>query len=156
MANARIDAILYALIKESLWGAKEPEPSYRCGRDEEGEGKAAAEEGKRSTKRDGSNDDAAPHVLSNNDMEAVIVFVDRDGSGEIDVGVSWFGRDHRRWFGCCSGWAKTACAPTYEHTLTYVLHMYAHSRSWFAQVARICNIHFFPLGKTARAEEDGV
>lgn len=88
MAAARIDAILYALIKESLRVGEGSEGWYPGG-GEEG-GAVAAGEGKRSTKRYASNDEA-PHWLSNKDMEAVVTHVDKDESGDIDVEVSGFG-----------------------------------------------------------------
>ena len=84
VASARIDAILYALIKESLRGAEELEDQC-CGRDEGGEG-------------------AAPRSLRNNDMEEVIAYVDRDGSGDIHVAVRvgcWLGAPGCE-AGCCS------------------------------------------------------
>lgn len=108
VANARIDSILYALIQEGLRGGGPEGGWYRSGGEEEGVGggeEAAAEDGKPSTKRDGSID-TAWHLLGNDDVEAVVTYVDKDQSGEIDVEVGGL----VGWF----GWAKaTKWAPMY-------------------------------------------
>lgn len=92
VANARIDAILYALIQES-WREGGPEWGGCRGRGEEEEerGEQVSDEeeseGNRSTKQGGRNV-TAPYSLSNNEVDAVIAYVDRDQSGEVDVEVS--------------------------------------------------------------------
>lgn len=92
MANARIDAIIYALVQESLRSGGWEGGCGRGSDGEEEEEEVAADEGTRSTKRRDAGGHAASYALSNNDVEAVITYVDRDDSGEIDVEVGgWTG-----------------------------------------------------------------
>lgn len=118
-ANARIDAILYALIQESLRG-RGAQGSWRRGSgEEEGAEATTAEEGKQPAKRHGSNG-VASYLLSNNDVEAVITYVDKDLSGEVDVEVGgsvrpgWDGMGWDVFRVCVRVGSKGACASTHD------------------------------------------
>lgn len=88
VANERIDAILYALTQGESYGGRTPGGGMGVGRGR-GRGSETAA-GSSAGGSEGHESCSVPsHSLSDEEVEAVIMYVDTDQSGEVDAEVGW-------------------------------------------------------------------